>query len=180
MLASFTSLTNSYHATQEIRMTSIHALLLRGSYCSCYQDNMCEWHPKHLLLRVNDWDLTDVEHWGEGNKTSPNLVCGLQLCYKCQSQSRTSLELHSTTKFQEGVRERSGWFWHNMTDHHVRAERSKIENRLLPALPAAHMTSLRADERMGREVSDINHTHPHLHACTQTHVLLLGKARHES
>lgn len=101
----------------------------------------CEW-----LLSNRCWTLT------EGNKTSPNLVCALQRRYPCQSQSRTSLQLHCS--INSGIR--SGKLWLVLT-HHGRPSCPSREKTptSLPMLPAAHMTSISANDCRGTE----EHTH---------------------
>lgn len=61
------------------------------------------WITCKLFIAACEW-LWSNRCWtfGEGNKTSPNLVCGCQRCYHCQPQSRTSFKLNSSEELRDG------------------------------------------------------------------------------
>lgn len=138
---------------------------------------MCDQHPKYLLLRVNDCDLTDVEHWGK-------VIKQVQIWSVDSSSVNNANPSHAHSSSCTPGKGLTG------TDASWATIMSKQRKTCLPMLPAAHMTMISANGRMGRNIfllllvsnSDHRHaqynTHPHLRVCTNTLVLLVDKLRH--
>lgn len=178
MLASSSCFIDTYHTTIRAITSvifSLPVLLLQ------LPQRQYVWITSKIFIGACEW-LWSTRCWTlrEGNKTSPNLVCELQLCSQCQSQSRTSLKLHSGSNSEtEG---RSDWFWHIMGDHHVQAEKKKTHL-------SANVTSSTYDFNQplmnvwaGKDLFSllaISNTPTWVHVCTNTHVLPIDKPRHE-